>query len=128
MRGGQYVNQWRMAELHAKEAPDRVRELEAWGAVFDRTKDGRILQRHFGGHKYPRLAHGTHFAANIAIDAIWNLREHIRFLLSLHREGQRQFARKHAQTSEPTLDRKHQQKTTPRVVKPRERASPGQVA
>ena len=57
MRGGQYVNQWRMAELHAKEAPDRVRELEAWGAVFDRTKDGRILQRHFGGHKYPRLAH-----------------------------------------------------------------------
>src|SRR5256712_391443 len=57
MRGGQYVNQWRMAELHAKEAPDRVREVEAWGAVFDRTKDGRILQRHFGGHKYPRLAH-----------------------------------------------------------------------
>ncbi len=57
MRGGQYVNQWRMAELHAKEAPDRVRELEAWGAVFDRTPDGRILQRNFGGHKYPRLAH-----------------------------------------------------------------------
>ena len=57
MRGGQYVNQWRMAELHAKEAPDRVRELEAWGAVFDRTKDGRILQRNFGGDKYPRLAH-----------------------------------------------------------------------
>ncbi len=57
MRGGQYVNQWRMAELHAKEAPDRVRELEAWGAVFDRTQDGRILQRNFGGHKYPRLAH-----------------------------------------------------------------------
>lgn len=57
MRGGQYVNNWRMAELHAKEAPERVRELEAWGAVFDRTKDGRILQRHFGGHKYPRLAH-----------------------------------------------------------------------
>jgi succinate dehydrogenase / fumarate reductase flavoprotein subunit len=57
MRGGQYVNNWRMAELHAKEAPDRVNELEAWGAVFDRTKDGRILQRNFGGHKYPRLAH-----------------------------------------------------------------------
>src|SRR5947207_3910568 len=57
MRGGQYVNQWRMAELHAKEAPDRVRELEAWGAVFDRTQDGRILQRNFGGHKYARLAH-----------------------------------------------------------------------
>jgi succinate dehydrogenase / fumarate reductase flavoprotein subunit len=57
MRGGQYLNNWRMAELHAKEAPDRVRELEKWGAVFDRTKDGRILQRNFGGHKYPRLAH-----------------------------------------------------------------------
>jgi succinate dehydrogenase / fumarate reductase, flavoprotein subunit len=57
MRGGQYVNHWRMAELHAKEAPDRVRELEAWGALFDRTNDGRILQRNFGGHKYPRLAH-----------------------------------------------------------------------
>ena len=57
MRGGQYLNNWRMAELHAKEAPARVRELEAWGAVFDRTKDGRILQRNFGGHKYPRLAH-----------------------------------------------------------------------
>jgi succinate dehydrogenase / fumarate reductase, flavoprotein subunit len=57
MRGGQYVNNWRMAELHAKEAPDRVRELEAWGAVFDRTSDGKILQRNFGGHRYPRLAH-----------------------------------------------------------------------
>ena len=57
MRGGQYVNNWRMAELHAKEAPARVHELEAWGAVFDRTPDGRILQRNFGGHKYPRLAH-----------------------------------------------------------------------
>src|SRR5467141_517080 len=57
MRGGQYINNWRMAELHAREAPDRVRELEAWGAVFDRTPDGRILQRNFGGHKYPRLAH-----------------------------------------------------------------------
>src|ERR1700761_1503654 len=57
MRGGQYVNNWRMAELHAKEAPDRVRELEKWGALFDRTNDGRILQRNFGGHRYPRLAH-----------------------------------------------------------------------
>ncbi|HET6337361.1 MAG TPA: fumarate reductase/succinate dehydrogenase flavoprotein subunit [Polyangiales bacterium] len=57
MRGGQYINNWRMAELHAKEAPDCVKELEAWGAVFDRTPDGRILQRNFGGHKYPRLAH-----------------------------------------------------------------------
>ena len=57
MRGGKFLNNWRMAELHAKEAPDRVRELEAWGAVFDRTKDGKISQRNFGGHEYPRLAH-----------------------------------------------------------------------
>src|SRR5437016_915543 len=57
MRGGQYLNNWRMAELHAKESPDRVKVLEAWGALFDRTKDGRILQRNFGGHRYPRLAH-----------------------------------------------------------------------
>ena len=57
MRGGQYVNSWRMAELHAKEAPTCVRELEAWGAVFDRTREGDILQRNFGGHRYPRLAH-----------------------------------------------------------------------
>ena len=57
MRGGQYLNSWRMAELHAKEAPARVTELESWGALFDRTPDGRILQRNFGGHRYPRLAH-----------------------------------------------------------------------
>ena len=57
MRGGQYMNNARMAELHAKEAPERVRELEGWGALFDRTTDGRILQRNFGGHKYARLAH-----------------------------------------------------------------------
>src|SRR5437868_12233962 len=57
MRGGQYLNNPKMAEIHAKEAPARVLELEAWGALFDRTKDGRILQRNFGGPKYPRLAH-----------------------------------------------------------------------
>src|SRR5690242_10110191 len=57
MRGGKFLNNWRMAELHAKEAPDRVWELEAWGAVFDRTKEGKISQRNFGGHEYPRLAH-----------------------------------------------------------------------
>ncbi|MBI1950673.1 MAG: fumarate reductase/succinate dehydrogenase flavoprotein subunit [Acidobacteria bacterium] len=57
MRGGKFLNQWRMAELHARESPDRVRELEEWGAVFDRTKDGLISQRNFGGHRYPRLAH-----------------------------------------------------------------------
>jgi succinate dehydrogenase / fumarate reductase flavoprotein subunit len=57
MRGGKFLNNWRMAELHAQEAPDRVYELEAWGALFDRTKDGRISQRNFGGHQYARLAH-----------------------------------------------------------------------
>src|SRR3990172_530087 len=57
MRGGKLVNDWRMAQLLAEEAPARVRELEAWGALFDRTPDGRILQRNFGGHQYPRLAH-----------------------------------------------------------------------
>ena len=57
MRGGKFLNNWRMAELHAKEAPDRVWELETYGALFDRTKDGRISQRNFGGHEYPRLAH-----------------------------------------------------------------------
>src|SRR6266481_1696652 len=57
MRGGKFLNNPRMAELHAKESPERVWELEAWGAVFDRTKDGKISQRNFGGHEYPRLAH-----------------------------------------------------------------------
>src|SRR5439155_900535 len=57
MRGGKMLNNWRMAQLHAQEAPERVLELERWGALFDRTKDGRILQRDFGGHRYARLAH-----------------------------------------------------------------------
>ena len=57
MRGGKFLNNWRMAQIHAQEAPDRVRELEEWGALFDRTPDGRILQRDFGGHRYARLAH-----------------------------------------------------------------------
>jgi succinate dehydrogenase / fumarate reductase flavoprotein subunit len=57
MRGGKFLNVWRMAELHARQAPERVRELEDWGAVFDRTKEGLISQRNFGGHRYPRLAH-----------------------------------------------------------------------
>ena len=57
MRGGKFLNHYRMAELHAKEAPDRIWELETWGALFDRTKEGKISQRNFGGHEYPRLAH-----------------------------------------------------------------------
>ncbi|MFH1024999.1 MAG: fumarate reductase/succinate dehydrogenase flavoprotein subunit [Planctomycetota bacterium] len=73
LRGGQYVNNWRMAEIHAKEAPERVLELERWGAVFDRTPDGRILQRNFGGHKYPRLAH---VGDRTGLEIIRTLQEH----------------------------------------------------
>ena len=57
MKGGKYLNDWRMAEIHAKESPERIRELEQWGAIFDRTPDGKTSQRNFGGHTYPRLAH-----------------------------------------------------------------------
>ena len=57
MKGGKYLNDWRMAEIHAKESPDRIRELEQWGAIFDRTPEGLTNQRNFGGHTYPRLAH-----------------------------------------------------------------------
>ena len=84
MRGGQYVNNWRMAELHAKEAPDRVRELEAWGAVFDRTPDGRINQRNFGGHRYPRLAH---VGDRTGLELIRTLQDHTVYLgVSVHME------------------------------------------
>ena len=84
MRGGQYVNNWRMAELHAKEAPDRVRELEAWGAVFDRTEDGRILQRNFGGHRYPRLAH---VGDRTGLELIRTLQDHaIHLGMTVHME------------------------------------------
>jgi len=84
MRGGQYVNNWRMAELHAKEAPDRVRELEAWGAVFDRTPDGRILQRNFGGHRYPRLAH---VGDRTGLELIRTLQDHTVYLgVTVHME------------------------------------------
>ena len=84
MRGGQYVNNWRMAELHAKEAPDRVRELEGWGAVFDRTKDGRINQRNFGGHRYPRLAH---VGDRTGLELIRTLQDHVTYLgVTVHME------------------------------------------
>jgi succinate dehydrogenase / fumarate reductase flavoprotein subunit len=84
MRGGQYVNNWRMAEIHAKEAPDRVRELEAWGAVFDRTPDGRILQRNFGGHRYPRLAH---VGDRTGLELIRTLQDHTVYLgVTVHME------------------------------------------
>jgi succinate dehydrogenase / fumarate reductase flavoprotein subunit len=85
MRGGQYLNNWRMAELHAKEAPDRVRELEAWGALFDRTKDGRILQRNFGGHRYPRLAH---VGDRTGLEMIRTLQDHgIHLGMQVHMEA-----------------------------------------
>ena len=84
MRGGQYVNNWRMAELHAKEAPARVHELEGWGAVFDRTKDGKILQRNFGGHRYPRLAH---VGDRTGLELIRTLQDHgIHQGISVHME------------------------------------------
>src|SRR6202049_5182558 len=84
MRGGQYLNNWRMAELHAKESPDRVRELEEWGALFDRTKDGRILQRNFGGHRYPRLAH---VGDRTRLEMIRTLQDHgIHLGLDVHME------------------------------------------
>ena len=84
MRGGQYVNNWRMAELHAKEAPDRVNELEAWGAVLDRTPDGRILQRNFGGHRYARLAH---VGDRTGLEMIRTLQDHaIQLAIDVHAE------------------------------------------
>jgi succinate dehydrogenase / fumarate reductase flavoprotein subunit len=84
MRGGQYVNNWRMAEIHAKEAPDRVRELEGWGAVFDRTPDGRINQRNFGGHRYPRLAH---VGDRTGLELIRTLQDHTVYLgVTVHME------------------------------------------
>ncbi len=84
MRGGQYVNNWRMAEIHAVEAPDRVRELEAWGAVFDRTPDGRINQRNFGGHRYPRLAH---VGDRTGLELIRTLQDHTTYLgVTVHME------------------------------------------
>ena len=84
MRGGQYVNNWRMAEIHAREAPERVRELEAYGAVFDRTPDGRILQRNFGGHRYPRLAH---VGDRTGLELIRTLQDHTTHLgVTVHME------------------------------------------
>ncbi|KAF0244964.1 MAG: succinate dehydrogenase flavoprotein [Planctomycetota bacterium] len=84
MRGGQYVNNFRMAELHAKEAPARVNELEKWGAMFDRTPDGKILQRNFGGHRYPRLAH---VGDRTGLELIRTLQDHgIHQGMSVHME------------------------------------------
>lgn len=84
MRGGKFLNDWRMAELHAKQAPDRVNELEEWGAVFDRTKSGLISQRNFGGHRYPRLAH---VGDRTGLELIRTLQDHgIHQGISVHME------------------------------------------
>ncbi|MFE2021131.1 fumarate reductase/succinate dehydrogenase flavoprotein subunit [Streptomyces sp. NPDC059499] len=85
MRGGKFLNQWRMAELHAKEAPDRVWELETWGALFDRTPDGKISQRNFGGHEYPRLAH---VGDRTGLELIRTLQQKI---VALQQEDHREF-------------------------------------
>jgi len=85
MRGGKFMNHWRMAELHAKEAPQRVWELEAWGALFDRTPDGRISQRNFGGHEYPRLAH---VGDRTGLELIRTLQQRI---VALQQEDEREF-------------------------------------
>src|SRR5215210_5160424 len=85
MRGGKFLNNWRMAELHAQEAPDRVWELETYGALFDRTKDGRISQRNFGGHTYPRLAH---VGDRTGLEIIRTLQQKI---VSLQQEDFREF-------------------------------------
>ncbi|MGH3989508.1 MAG: FAD-binding protein, partial [Pseudonocardiaceae bacterium] len=84
MRGGKFLNHWRMAELHAKEAPDRVWELETYGALFDRTKDGKISQRNFGGHEYPRLAH---VGDRTGLEMIRTLQQKV---VSLQQEDQRE--------------------------------------
>jgi succinate dehydrogenase / fumarate reductase flavoprotein subunit len=84
MRGGKFLNHWRMAELHAKEAPDRVWELETFGALFDRTKDGKISQRNFGGHEYPRLAH---VGDRTGLEMIRTLQQKV---VSLQQEDQRE--------------------------------------
>src|SRR5262245_3340691 len=83
MRGGKFLNHWRMAQLHALEAPDRVWELETYGALFDRTKDGKISQRNFGGHEYPRLAH---VGDRTGLEMIRTLQQKV---VSLQQEDQR---------------------------------------
>src|ERR671921_2240087 len=83
MRGGKFLNNYRMAELHAKEAPERIWELETYGALFDRTKEGKISQRNFGGHEYPRLAH---VGDRTGLELIRTLQQKI---VSLHQEDER---------------------------------------
>ncbi len=111
MRGGKFLNQWRMAELHAREAPDRVWELETWGALFDRTADGRISQRNFGGHEYPRLAH---VGDRTGLELIRTLQQKI---VSLQQEDEREFGAYDARL------KVFQECTVTRVLKTEEKVS-----
>lgn len=111
MRGGKFLNQWRMAELHAKEAPDRVWELETWGALFDRTPEGKISQRNFGGHEYPRLAH---VGDRTGLELIRTLQQKI---VSLQQEDKREFGDYEARL------KVFQECTVTRVLKDGERVS-----
>ncbi|MFF3324665.1 fumarate reductase/succinate dehydrogenase flavoprotein subunit [Streptomyces sp. NPDC002889] len=111
MRGGKFLNQWRMAELHAREAPDRVWELETWGALFDRTKDGKISQRNFGGHEYPRLAH---VGDRTGLELIRTLQQKI---VSLQQEDKEEFGEYEARL------KVFQECTVTRVMKDGERVS-----
>ncbi|MEU9092962.1 fumarate reductase/succinate dehydrogenase flavoprotein subunit [Streptomyces sp. NPDC048428] len=111
MRGGKFLNQWRMAELHAKEAPDRVWELETWGALFDRTPEGKISQRNFGGHEYPRLAH---VGDRTGLELIRTLQQKI---VSLQQEDEREFGDPEARL------KVFQECTVTRVLKDGERVS-----
>ncbi|MEU1438191.1 fumarate reductase/succinate dehydrogenase flavoprotein subunit [Streptomyces sp. NPDC005786] len=111
MRGGKFLNQWRMAELHAKEAPDRVWELETWGALFDRTPEGKISQRNFGGHEYPRLAH---VGDRTGLELIRTLQQKI---VALQQEDEREFGDHEARL------KVFQECTVTRVLKDGERVS-----
>ncbi|MCC3776773.1 fumarate reductase/succinate dehydrogenase flavoprotein subunit [Streptomyces sp. UNOB3_S3] len=113
MRGGKFLNNWRMAELHAQEAPDRVWELETWGAVFDRTPDGRISQRNFGGHEYPRLAH---VGDRTGLELIRTLQQKI---VSLQQEDEREYGDYEARL------KVFQECTVTRVLKEGERSEMG---
>ncbi|WP_328583413.1 fumarate reductase/succinate dehydrogenase flavoprotein subunit [Streptomyces sp. NBC_00370] len=111
LRGGKFLNQWRMAELHAKEAPDRVWELETWGALFDRTPEGKISQRNFGGHEYPRLAH---VGDRTGLELIRTLQQKI---VSLQQEDFKEFGDYEARL------KVYQECTVTRVLKDGERVS-----
>ncbi|MDJ0465388.1 fumarate reductase/succinate dehydrogenase flavoprotein subunit [Streptomyces sp. H27-C3] len=111
MRGGKFLNQWRMAELHAQEAPDRVWELETWGALFDRTPEGKISQRNFGGHEYPRLAH---VGDRTGLELIRTLQQKI---VSLQQEDFREFGDYEARL------KVFQECTVTRILKEDERVS-----